>query len=161
MIKRRLRGLLGMGMFSGALWAVIGAAIGTLVLLIDPASMDEGESVGMLVYYFGRAGFVAGLLSGSLLLVTERRRTVGTLGWGRLALWGAAGGLLLPWLAVGPRAMVPIFIVMGAGTLTGALALARRGERLSGARKYAADQLAGMEENWLAAGDGSHTEGRP
>ncbi|HEU4994175.1 MAG TPA: hypothetical protein VFT29_05120 [Gemmatimonadaceae bacterium] len=47
----------------------------------------------------------------------------------RVAAWGAAAGLSLPWLAVAPQTMLPFFVVLGAATATAALVLARRGER--------------------------------
>jgi hypothetical protein len=87
----RLRGGLGLGIFAGITWAVVGLAIGTVVLLIDPASIDPGESPPWMAYYFGRAGFVA----------------------------------------VVPQAMLPVFVVLGAATISGALALAKRGDRVA------------------------------
>ena len=127
---RRLRGLLGIGAFSGAAWAGIGLVLGTIVLLVDPASVDAGEGPLWIAYYFGRAGFVAGVGAGILLALTERKRSITSLQPLRVALWGAVGGFALPWLAVAPLPMLPLFVVLGAGTSTVALFLARRAERL-------------------------------
>ena len=129
---QKLRGLLGLGAFSAAAWASIGVVLGTIVLLVDPASVDAGEGPLWIAYYFGRAGFVAGVGAGMVLALIERRRALASLRILRVAVWGAAGGFALPWLAVAPRPMLPLFIVLGAGTSTLALLLARRGERLVG-----------------------------
>ena len=129
---RRLRGLLGFGTFSGAAWACIGVVLGTIVLLVDPASVDAGEGPLWIAYYFGRAGFVAGLGAGILLALTEHKRSLASLRTLRVAFWGAVGGFALPWLAVAPLPMLPLFVVLGAGTSTVALFLARRGERIVG-----------------------------
>jgi len=107
-------------------------ALGTIVLLVDPASVDAGEGPLWIAYYFGRAGFVAGVGAGIMLALTERRRSLASLRILRVAFWGAVGGFALPWLAVAPRPMLPLFVVLGAGTATVALLLARRGERIVG-----------------------------
>jgi hypothetical protein len=133
---RRARGALGLGLFTGVTWALVGAAIGTVVLVVDPASIDPGESPGWIAYYFGRAGFVSGVVAAVALAVAERRRTIGALSWVRIAGWGALGGFALPWLAAGPQAMLPIFVGLGATTIVSALALAKRGERLASVRQH-------------------------
>jgi hypothetical protein len=140
-LLRRLRGMLGMGVFAGITWALVGLAIGTVVLIVDPASIDPGESPPWIAYYFGRAGFVSGVVAAVALALAERRNTVGTLRWPRIALWGALGGFALPWIAAGPRAMLPFFVVLGAATITGALALAKRGERLALSRETTPPEL--------------------
>jgi len=129
-LLRRLRGLLGLGVFTGAAWAFVGLVIGTVVLLVDPAVVGEGEGPGWIAFYFGRSGLVAGLVAGLVLAATEGHRSGARLRLSRMALWGALGGLSIPWLAAGPQAMLPFFVVLGAGTGGVTWALARRGERL-------------------------------
>ena len=125
-LLRRIRGLLGLGAFSGIVWGGIGVTLGTVVLLVDPAVVDKGEGPLWIAYYFARAGFVAGAGAALLLAVAERRRSLASLSTLRVALWGAVGGLALPWLAVAPAAMWPVFVILGAGTSAVALRLARR-----------------------------------
>jgi hypothetical protein len=131
LILRRLRGILGLGLIAAITWALIGAALGTIVLIVDPGDVSPGETPPWIAYYFGRAGFVSGMIAAIVLLVAERGRTLLALRWPRIAVWGALGGFALPWLAVAPMAMLPAFVVLGAATITGALAIAKRGERLS------------------------------
>ena len=63
-------------------------------------------------------------------MVAEGRRQSAALRLPRLAAWGALGGLAIPWLAAAPQAMLPLFVVLGAGTGAATWALAQRGERL-------------------------------
>ena len=130
-LLRRLRGLIGLGVFTGAAWAVVGFVLGTVVLLVDPAVVDAGEGPGWIAFYFGRGGFVAGVVAGLVLAAAERNRTSATLRLPRLALWGALGGLSIPWLAAGPHAMLPLFVLLGAGTGCATWALARRGDTIA------------------------------
>lgn len=70
--------------------------------------------------------------------MAERRRTFEELSYGRIASWGAAGGVLLalPFsLLRGDPALALVLIAtlagLGAGSASGWLALARRGDRPS------------------------------
>jgi hypothetical protein len=130
-LLRRLRGLVGLGLFSGVLWTAIGFMITGAIYLIDPADFGPGESPLLMAWYIGRAGVVAGVVAGLTLAVVERRRTLGGLTIARVGAWGALGGFVLPFIAVAPQPMLPIFVVMGAATGVSALALARRGERVA------------------------------
>jgi hypothetical protein len=129
LLLRRLRGIVGIGLSSAFVWACVGALLGAAVLVIDPAAVDAGEGPGWIAYYFGRAGFVAGAVAAAVLTTAEARKTFVELNYGRMALWGAIGGLVLPWLAVAPRPMLPMFLLLGAGTACATLAVARRAER--------------------------------
>lgn len=126
-LLRRARGIVGLGLVSAAAWACIGALLGTIVLLVDPAAVDAGEGPGWIAYYFGRAGFVSGVVAAALLATAEARHSFEKLRYGRMAVWGALGGLVLPWLAVAPQPMLPMFLILGAGTSCATLAVARRG----------------------------------
>ncbi len=130
-IIRRIRGLAGLALFAGIAWAAIGAVIWIGVRIIDPASIDPGEGIFWLIYHFGRAGLVAGAVAGLVLAFAERRKSSATIRLPRLTVWGALGGFAIPWLAAGPRAMLPFFVVLGAGTGAVTWALARRGEKLA------------------------------
>ena len=125
---RKLRGIVGIGAFSAVVWALFGGILGFVILLIDPASVDPGEGPLVAAYYFGRAGFVAGLIAGAIVAAAERRHSLTTLKLSHMAFWGATAGVALPWLAVAPVAMTPFFVTLGAATVSAALGLARRGE---------------------------------
>jgi hypothetical protein len=128
---RRLRGLLGLGAFSASAWAIFGAVVGSVMLLVDPASVDAGEGPLWTAYYLGRTGFVAGLAAGALIAVLGRRTALLDLRMRTVVALGAVAGATLPWIAFAPRAMLPFLVVLSAGTAASALALARRGERQS------------------------------
>lgn len=129
-LVRRMRALLSLGAVTGLTWALIGLGIASTVYAFDPGSFDEGESVWIIALYFGRAGIVAGILCGGLLMFADRNRTIGRLRYSRLALWGAVSGLTLPLVHVAPMAMLPFFIGLGAVTGASMLGLARRADRL-------------------------------
>lgn len=128
---RRIRGLLGLGAFSAAAWALFGLVLGSVILILDPASVDAGEGPLWIAYYLGRTGFVAGVAAGALLAAIGRRKALLDLRMGTVIAVGAAAGATLPWIAFAPRAMLPFLIVLSAGTAAAALGLARRGERRS------------------------------
>jgi hypothetical protein len=128
---RRIRGLLGLGVFSAMTWALFGAALGTVIFLLDPASVDAGEGPLWIAYYLGRTGFVAGVAAGALIAAIERRKALFDVRMGTVVAVGAVAGAALPWIAFAPRAMLPFLVVLSAGTAASALGLARRGERRS------------------------------
>lgn len=128
---RRLRGIFGLGAFSAVAWAVCGAALGSLILALDPGSVDAGEGPLWIAYYLGRTGFIAGIAAGALIAALGRRKTLLDIRMGTVIAVGATAGAALPWIAFAPRAMLPFLVVLSAGTAASALGLARRGERLS------------------------------
>jgi hypothetical protein len=128
-LVRRIRGLIGLGAFSALCWACCGALLGSVVLLVDPASVDAGEGPLWIAYYFARTGFLAGIAAGALIAIAGRQKAVLELRMGAVATIGALAGTTLPWIAFAPRAMLPLLIVLSAGTAAAALGLARRGER--------------------------------
>lgn len=130
MFLRRIRGLLGLGIFSAAAWAAVGFAIITFIRVVDPPSIGPGEGPLWGAFVFGRAGFVAGVMGGAVLAIAERHRRLADLSLPRVALWGAIGGLLLPWLGAAPRPMMLILGVLGSLSAVAAVALARRSERI-------------------------------
>lgn len=144
-LLRRLRGLLGLGTFSAVAWALFGAALGSVILVVDPASVDAGEGPLWIAYYLGRTGFVAGIAAGALIAAIGRRQALLDLRMGTVIAVGAAAGAALPWIAFAPRAMLPFLVVLSAGTAAAALGLARRGERrsLEGSRESGVLRVAG------------------
>ena len=57
------------------------------------------------------------LMAGLALAVAERHRRLTDLVLPRVAVWGALGGLALPWLGGAPGAMTLILAVQGAATM--------------------------------------------
>ena len=136
-LLRRMRGLLGLGIFSAAAWAAVGVGIIAVISVVDPPSIGPGEGPLWAAFVFGRAGFVAGVMAGAVLAFAERHRRLADLTLPRVALWGAIGGLLLPWIGAAPRPMMLILGVLGSGSAVAAVALARRAERID--REHQAD----------------------
>lgn len=136
-ILRRLRGLLGVGVSTGLVWAIIGAAIVAVGSVVDPASVDPGEGPLWAAWTLGRAGFLAGMIAAAVLSVAERQRGLAGLSLPRAALWGAVGGAALPWI-MAPMAMLPLLALLGAGTTTAIVGLGRRAERLAAGREQPA-----------------------
>ena len=129
MLLRRVRGLLGVGLLTGIAWACVGMLLVAVIRIVDPASVDPGEGPLRAALVLGRAGFAAGLIAGGILAFAERRRHVAELSVRRGIVWGALGGLSLPWLAGAPLGMRPILGALGAGSIAAVVALARHGER--------------------------------
>lgn len=106
MIRRRLRGILRITLAACIVWAAIGLLVGAVVQLVrDGDAVVLGRSVpGGLVIACAIVGALVGIVNGitfsSLVLATERGKSVEQLrGW-RFALWGAVAtggplGLLL------------------------------------------------------------------
>ena len=84
----------------------------------------------------GTLGFLAGVTFSGVLGIVEGRRRFDQMSLPRFALWGGVGGLLLSgafvWAAAlgGDAFLVlgPVFVLSGAGSAAGSLALARMAE---------------------------------
>jgi hypothetical protein len=126
---RRLRGIIG----TGLTWAVGWAGLWGIVLLLM-AGFDLLQGWDLL--YTARAilgvagvGFLAGSGFGVFLAGFEGRKKLGDLSFKRIALWGGLGGLIL---AAGfgiqylPQTIA--LTLLGIGSATGSVAMARRGE---------------------------------
>ena len=131
---KRVRAAVVLGLVWAAVWAPVAVLVG---LIIDPdGSMDE-----MWVAIGAYPGFVGGVVFSIVLATAARRRTLAELSLPRVAMWGAAAGLLvgsLPFIFGTPAVGIPLWVlgatVIGSMTLlsaasaAGSLALARRGE---------------------------------
>jgi len=125
---KRIRGVIG----TGLTWAVGWAALWGLVLL-TMAGLGRLEGFDLWAtlraeLLVGGAGFIAGAAFGAVLSVLERHKRLEDLSAWRIALWGGLGGLVF--LAVlGPQYLVEVIVVwlLGVGSATGSLALARTG----------------------------------
>ena len=127
----RVRAALLMGVMWGVAWLPIGPLIGFIV--DRDGSMDEPWIlVGAL------PGFLGGVAFSVMLMIAERRRRFDGLSVGRVAAWGAMGGLVvgLAPFVLGDRGGEPIplwmlsipasICLMGAASAAASLALARR-----------------------------------
>jgi hypothetical protein len=64
-LLRKLRGVVGIGLTWGVLWAAIGATIATIIGIVDPGSFDPGESRVTLSGIVGFVGLVSGVCFGA------------------------------------------------------------------------------------------------
>lgn len=125
-VLRRLRGLAGIGLTWGVLWALFGIALVLGIRVFDPASAQEGALlVGRVL---GFAGFVSGMAFGTLLAIAERRRNLRSLSVWRAGLWGAIGAALIPLLTAADDKMVILTMPLGLIFATTSVLLARRAE---------------------------------
>lgn len=93
---RRLRGALGTGLTWAGGWGVLGAIHGAVIGAIKPWQWDLYNPVTTTAFGYAIAGLVAGTGFGALLAVLDRRTTIAHLSRVRVAIWGAAGGALVP-----------------------------------------------------------------
>jgi hypothetical protein len=103
---RKLRGLVGIGLAWGTLWAAVTAVIGIVIGVFDPDSIDPGESPLIAGAIVGFQGFVAGVGFGILLSLAETRRTILDLSLIRVAVWGTLASAALPLLTGMPNGMM-------------------------------------------------------
>ncbi|MBB6072294.1 hypothetical protein HNQ61_003956 [Longimicrobium terrae] len=132
---RRIRGALGMGLTWALVWGPVAVLIG---MAVDPdGSMDE-----MWVAIGAYPGFLGGVVFSAVLAIAARRRGLDDLPLSRVAIWGAAAGLLvgtLPFLIGEPTSDRPVWVLaaivissitlLSAASAAGSLALARMADR--------------------------------
>jgi hypothetical protein len=122
---RTLRGVTGIGLTWGILWAAIFAAITIVVWVIDPEDIDPGEGPIRVGAIGGAIGLVSGVLFGTLLAFTERRRAVRDIALVRAAIWGAIAAAAIP-LLTGRQDQVFVLCPIGAALAMAAVAIARK-----------------------------------
>jgi hypothetical protein len=143
-LLRRVRGLLGMGLTWGVLWAGIGAAVGLVLrigshfIIVDPILE---WSLGMGVY-----GFVSGVGFGKILWLREGRKSLDQISLRRVALWGAIGAGLVP----------AVFALLGVGWPSSSLVGIAEAMLLTGALggTFAAGSVAIAKRAELSAPEG-------
>lgn len=160
---RRIRAALRMGLTWALAW--FGAGMGLLLVgLAFGATADVPFPI-----LFGLLGFVAGTAFSGVLGIAEGRRRFDQMSLPRFARWGAVGGLLLtamfvsittlagePEPLLNLHILTPVFMLAGAGSATGMLALARRAEArelLQASDDVAAVGLTEDETRELLGGD--------
>ncbi|HEX5727499.1 MAG TPA: hypothetical protein VFX98_18650 [Longimicrobiaceae bacterium] len=127
-LMQKLRGLIGVGLTWGAGWAAITAVIGIAISIIDPDSIDAGESVPFAMLVVGWVGFVSGVGFGLLLSLAERRKTILALSPLRAAVWGMLGAAALPLLTGMDNSLLLEVCPLGAFFAAATVAVARRAE---------------------------------
>jgi hypothetical protein len=127
-LLRKLRGLLGIGLAWGIMWAAVTAVIVIIIGVIDPDSVDPGEGPLFAGAIVGFQGFLAGLGFGILLSLAETRKTILELSLIRVAIWGMLAAAALPLLSGRPIDMLYFVCPLGAASASVAVALARRAE---------------------------------
>lgn len=138
---QRVRGAIGMGLTWAAGWAPIGALVGVVLNAVLPGfpPIGLGTVVAVNATTFAVLGFVGGTIFATVLRLTEGHRRFEELYLLRFAGWGAVGGLLLGGVAVAVglwgsgfgrigAAMIGAATLLGAGSASGSLALARKAD---------------------------------
>jgi len=143
---RRLRGAVGMGLTWAVAWFGVGLVVGLVGLQVGAAAFGSG--LAWLAYnslVSAGAGFIGGTVFSAVLRVAEGRRRFDEMSMLRFAIWGGLGGLVVAGLQVGLFMLVmggtPSFLyyfgiqgLMGAGSATGTLVLARKADDPAGLR---------------------------
>lgn len=146
---KRIRGAIGMGLTWAAGWALFGLLIGVTSVLTPGLPWENIFDVfDAPLPALAIPGFFGGAFFSVVLGVAGRRRRFDQLSVPRFAAWGALGGLLL---GLFPAALVAVglatlgdgarglwqltamiggpFMLLGAGSASGTLLLARKAER--------------------------------
>jgi hypothetical protein len=143
---RRLRGLIGTGLTWAVGWAGLYGATLLVMRILGAEAIWDPSLVFRVVLNVGTLGFIAGASFGVILSLLERHKRLEDLTFKRLALWGSLAGLVIvAMLGAAFLAPVIIFTLLGIGSATGTLALAKRGAR---------DELIEGEEEPLPALEG-------
>ncbi len=127
-ILRNLRGLLGIGLTWGILWAAVTISVGMIIGVVDPDSIDPGEEPIVLGAMVGLVGFISGLVFSGLLSIAERRKTILDLSLSRVAMWGILVSAAFPLLAGKDIRMMLFLGPLGAVSALASVAIARRWE---------------------------------
>ena len=111
-----------------ATWAAIMALLVTIISMIDPRVIGEGEGPLDVMIIVGGTGAAAGLVFGLLLLVAEHRSALADIPLVRAVLWGVAASAAVRLLGV-TDAVFSNLVVLGALAAVVTVALARANRR--------------------------------
>jgi hypothetical protein len=137
---RRIRSALVIGLLWGIAWLILGIVVDELMVWFasPPRAIDT-----LLLGIWTGLGIVSGTTFAGLLARLERNRTVETLAFRRLVLWGVLAGAGIPilfaiivlalaapdlHLARSDFVVFTLLGAIGAATAAGTIAIARRGE---------------------------------
>jgi len=123
---QNLRGVLGIGVTWGILWAAVATSVGMIIGVMDPDSIDAGEEPIVLGLMSGVVGFISGVVFAILLSVAERRKTILDLSLSRVAMWGILVGAALPLLTGKDIRMMLFTGPLGAVSATASVAIERK-----------------------------------
>lgn len=126
-LARWLRGALGIGLTWAGLWVIVGLLLWTVIRVFRPDDIDRGEGLSVVLPIFGIVGLLSGLGFAALLSLAERRRQLGELSLGRVAVWGLLGSAAIPLLLGAEPGEGWLTGVVGATFATASVAIARRG----------------------------------
>ena len=130
---RRLRGIIG----TGLTWAVGWIGLFVAYLLREDGNRGRLRGVRAVsslleeVFVVGTFGFLAGSTFGALLSVLEGHKSLEEITFKRIAAWGGLGGLAVVALVsvlVGSPTGLIFYSVLGVGSATGTVALAKRAD---------------------------------
>jgi hypothetical protein len=129
---RRLRAVMIIALFWGVLWFLVGIPIRALIEPLLHADFEPPPPFLALPTILMVWGAVSGAVFAVFLLAAERRRSLQTLSWRRVLIWGSLGPLVLPIVDVllegigpGSALWVPMLVISAIGaTLGGACAAA-------------------------------------
>ena len=125
-LRRKLRGMFGVGLTWGVGWAIVMFIIGSIIGIVDPDSIDAGEEPWRLAGLVGMVGFISGSVFALILSSVERLKTVRDLSVLRSAFWGALGGAALPLLTTMNESVLTTTMPLGAIFAASTVAIARR-----------------------------------
>ena len=127
-VIRRLRAILVLGLSWGVVWASLGAVLGVIYGLVRPQDIDPGETPAAIARILGVAGFISGSGFAFTFSLLERGRTHLKVSLRRVALWGAAGGAIIPLLTSVHDSQVFWTCPLGALLAMSSVQMARRAD---------------------------------
>jgi hypothetical protein len=145
-LLRSLRGILGIALAWGAMWAIIFAGLTLVVMAARPQDIGPGEGPIEVGAIMGLVGFLSGLAFGVLLSLAERGKTALELTLTRATVWGVLGSAIYP-LVTGRADQVVLTSALGAILATWVVGAARKGVGSGSARQ----STIGTVRGWLLA----------
>ena len=125
---RRLRGALGVSLTWGALFGAVFAGVALIIGVLDPDSIDPGETPLWIASIGALLGFVSGIVFSALLALVERGKKVRELSVVRAAICGALATAVFPLLTTANNDMVIVLCPIGALVAGGSIAIVKRAE---------------------------------
>ena len=125
---RRLRGALGVSVTWGTLFAAVFAALALIVGVLDPDSIDPGETLFRISGIGAVLGFVSGVVFSALLALVERGKKVHELSVVRAAICGTVATAVFPLLTTANNDMAIVLCPIGALVAGGSIAIVKRAE---------------------------------
>lgn len=124
-LLRKVRGVMGIGLTWGILWAAIFAALVAVAGSIDPNDIAPGEAPIDVWPIGGVVGLVSGVTFGTLLSFAESGKAILSISLIRAAMWGILGSAVFP-LLTSRQSMVIVLCPIGAALAVASVAIARK-----------------------------------